>query len=285
MEQKALLTVAALMTVHNRRETTLSCLRQLSAMRFDRQRIRLDVFLTDDGCTDGTANAIQREFPGTRILEGDGSLYWNRGMHRAWEVAAAGDYDYYWWVNDDTLVFADTLDRMLSCSHGHEDQVLVVGSTGATDGSGTVTYGGLTKGKLLCDLSREQYCETMNGNLVLIPRSVFRTLGMNDPYYRHALGDTDYGLRATEAGIKCIVVPGLCGLCDLHERPSVWRDPSQPFKKRWAHFFSPTGNNPFEFFRYRRIHYGLLPAIGTFFSNFMHFFLPGLWKNRTRQNP
>ena len=66
--------------------------------------LRLDIYLTDDGCTDGTPEAIKRQFPKVHIIKGDGNLFWNRGMYRAWEEAAKQDYNFYLWLNDDSYL-------------------------------------------------------------------------------------------------------------------------------------------------------------------------------------
>jgi len=277
MEQAGSSRIAVLMTVHNRRETTLGCLRRLEGMAYDRERILVDVFLTDDGCTDGTAEAVRKEFPQVHIIPGDGQLFWNRGMHAAWQEAAKGDYDFYWWVNDDTFAFEDTLSRMLACSAAHGNKAIVVGSTCSSGPDPQTTYGGWQKEKLIRDVSEECRCDTMHGNLVLVPRYVYLQIGMNDPYYRHSLGDTDYGLRAVEKGLEIWLVAGYCGVCDLHSRPTVWMDPEKPMRERWKNFFTPLGNNPFEYFHYRRKHYGLLSALSRICSNLIHFLFPRLW--------
>ena len=79
--------IAILLTVHNRRDKTLKCLeclyRQLPLEEFT-----ADIYLTDDGCTDGTSEAVQEAFPNVHILSGDGNLYWNQGMRLAWDAAA-----------------------------------------------------------------------------------------------------------------------------------------------------------------------------------------------------
>ena len=269
------------MTVHNRRGITLRCLEHLTNLVYNRDRVRLDIYLTDDGSTDGTAESVRSAFPAVRIIAGNGHLFWNRGMHTAWTEAEREDYDFYWWVNDDTFVESDTLERMLSVSATHHDEALTVGSTAASDGSGKITYGGWRHGRLLPLAEEEQVCDTMNGNLVLIPRSAFKRLGKNDPYYHHALGDLDYGLRATEAGIGIFLVPGVCGICDLHEKPTAWMDPSEPFLTRWKCFYSPNGNNPFEFFHFKKRHFGLFPACISFLTNFIHLVFPAFWiKNK-----
>lgn len=42
----------------------------------------------------------------------------------------------------------------------------------------------------------------MNGNVVLVPKSVVDKIGIINPIYHHDLGDVDYGLTAQENGIK-----------------------------------------------------------------------------------
>ncbi len=269
--------IAVLITVHNRREKTLQCLSNLYKQELPGE-VKLDVFLTDDGCTDGTRASVIEKFPFVHIIDGDGSLFWNRGMIVAWEEAAKKDYDYYLWLNDDTFLYDGTISRLVENSINHLDKAIIVGATCAGNNKNVITYGGWKKGKVIPDVSEEYQCETFNGNIVLIPKFVYYILGTNDPRFRHSLGDTDYGLRANENNINVFQSKGLMGECDTHEHPTVWMDPSQPFKKRWKNFFAPTGNNPFEFFHFRKKHYGLLPACITFVSNFVHFLFPRFWK-------
>lgn len=269
--------VAVLMTVFNRKDTTLRCLSELDSQIYDSNNIQLDVFLTDDGCTDGTPDKVREIFPKVHIIKGDGTLFWNRGMYTAWCEAAKNDYDYYLWLNDDTFICKDAIARLISESETFEDRAIIVGSTCEIGNPSKVTYGGWRSYKLHSDLSKHQECDGINGNIVLIPRIVYNILGTNDPYYRHAAGDTDYGFRAKENGVPVYTGIGIFGECNLHERVVAWMDPSKPFKKRWCNFLSPTGNNPFEFFYFKRKHYGLVPACVSFITNWFHFFFPWFW--------
>ena len=94
------LRIAAVMAVHNRRDLTLACLDSLRAQQLAGDT--LDVFVLDDASTDGTAAAVLERHPDVRLLRGNGQLYWNGGMRRAFGEAMAADYDYYLWMNDDT---------------------------------------------------------------------------------------------------------------------------------------------------------------------------------------
>lgn len=275
--------IAVLLTVHNRKEKTVTCLSRLFSQIHNSQYI-LNVYVVDDGSTDGTSAEIAKLFPQVNLIIGDGNLFWNRGMHKAWEAAAKDkEYDYYLWLNDDTNIADDCIERLLDLSSANKDTAIIIGSTCATGNPNQITYGGWKNGKLLTDLTKPNKCRTMNGNIVLIPRSVYDVLGMNDPTFRHCLGDTDYALRANENGIDCLTGVGIFGECDAHDHPTIWMDPSQPFIKRWKNFFGPLGNNPFEFFYFRRKHFGIMAACSTFVSNWLHFFFPQFWYNSNSQ--
>ena len=87
--------IATLLTFFNRKDKTLSCLESLFKVcklyneKSSSESIDLSVFLVDDGCTDGTADAIKEKFQDKpiHIIRGTGSLYWCRGMCLAWNSA------------------------------------------------------------------------------------------------------------------------------------------------------------------------------------------------------
>jgi len=81
-ESRMTMDLAVLMAAHNRRDTTLLCLRSLFEGRLD--NVHLSVTLVDDGSNDGTADAIRLQFPSVAIIHGDGTLFWSRAMALAW---------------------------------------------------------------------------------------------------------------------------------------------------------------------------------------------------------
>src|SRR4051812_46438313 len=98
--------IAVLITCFNRRETTLACLRSLGRQALPAGYV-LRVFLTDDGSSDGTGDAVRREFPDVTVLQGDGKLYWVGGTMMAWNAAQPADF--YLWLNDDVRLRAGAL--------------------------------------------------------------------------------------------------------------------------------------------------------------------------------
>ena len=270
--------IAALLTVFNRKEKTLSCLHSLE--RNIRDSFILDVYLTNDGCTDGTEIEVKKQFPWVKIINGDGNLYWNRGMYTAWCEAEKRDYDFYLWVNDDMLIYDDSVENLLSTSHDKDDKAIIVGFT-TNSTKDKITYGGRThESRLITQVNGVTRCSTFNGNFVLVPRYVYLKVGKNDPVFHHAIGDSDYGLRAEKLNIPCFIAKDSCGVCDAHSTLPKCFDPQVPFLERCKWMYKPGGNgaNPNEFFVFRKRHYGLLSAIKTYITNILHLSFPQMWK-------
>ena len=270
--------IAVLLTVHNRKQKTLECLRNLYSQQITKDYV-FDVYLTDDGCTDGTSEAVSQEFPKINIVKGDGNLFWNRGMHAAWSEAEKQCYDFYLWLNDDTYLLDNALSYILNMSENRCNNSIIIGTTLDSEMK-SLTYGGFDKaGRFISEVKEVMECYTWNGNIVLIPKSVYERVGKNDPVFHHAIGDTDYGLRARKFQIKSYLSDKPCGICDLHSSIPKWRDPQQTVIKRLKYLYAPgnNGSNPIDFFIFKKRHYGLFKAVLTFLSNHLHALFPRLW--------
>lgn len=222
--------LVVLMTCHNRCAKTLACLEALYRNPLP-QAARLSVVLVDDGSSDGTGEAVRDAFPDVEVVRGDGSLFWNGGMRRAWDAAQNHAYDCLLWLNDDTVLDDDALMRLLETASQLRNRLnqpaMVVGST-RIPGSDIPSYGGAARRSRLRPMSfvlvppgKEAIeCDTMNGNVVLVPREISLALGNLDSRFVHSIGDTDYGLRAKAAGYSVWVMPGYAGSCVNDNRES-----------------------------------------------------------------
>lgn len=271
--------IAVLLTCHNRKEKTIDCLDALLKSRLP-MGYALDVFLVDDGCIDGTSQAVHESYPQVNIIKGDGDLYWNRGMHTAWEIAAqTKDYDYYLWLNDDTFVFDRALGIMLAAADSTNHQSIIVAASCAK-ATGKLTYSGfLSSGERIMPANEFVQAHTFHGNFVLIPKYVFQKVGNLDPLFHHAIGDMDYGLRAIKLGIKSLITPGFLANCESNNAPVDWCLKSVPLKTRIKSLYSPLGNSqPYYYFRFELRHFGLLMALKHLFSIHLRLLLPALWR-------
>lgn len=237
------LTVAVLLVCYNRRETTLRALRALAAQG---GAMRLEIVLFDDASTDGTAEAVLREFPAARIVRGDGSAFWNGGLHACWTAALDLPVDAYLWLNDDVALDPDALARLAAAFTEAEaaqgDRRFVI--AGATRGEqGEISYAGFNRVHTPFALrfvkapptDRLQPVDTFNGNIVLVPKAVVDEIGVNDPTYLHNFGDMDYGLRAGRAGMRVLLAPGVLGMCAANHEKSArgFGSPALSLAQQW----------------------------------------------------
>jgi GT2 family glycosyltransferase/glycosyltransferase involved in cell wall biosynthesis len=264
-------TISALLTCHNRREHTLACLESLRANAIP--GITVDVHLVDDASNDGTAEAVAAAYPDVEITVGTGDLFWGGGMRLAFTRAAPARPDYLLWLNDDVVLDHDALERLLAtyatlCA-ARQPLSVVVGSTRDPE-TGATTYGGVRRTSrlrrmafaLVTPTDTPQPCDTMNGNVVLIPRSVYSVMGNIDEKFIHAGGDTDYGLRARSAGCQVFLAPGHVGTCSVNPRAGTFRDETLSRRERLRQVASPKGLPVAEWAALSRRHGGpLWPAL------------------------
>lgn len=262
--------IAALLTCHNRKNKTLACLMALMRNKLP-NGVVVAVYMTDDGSTDGTTAAVRELVPHAKILDADGSAFWNGGMRIAFREAMSSDPDFHLWLNDDTELepsaVRDLLEthRILMEKTG-TDRHIVVGSA-RDKASQNLTYGGLNRRNgffrpvtfsLVQPLEVERECDTMNGNCVLVPRSVANLVGNLDPGYVHSMGDTDYGLRARQVDCRVWIAPGFAGWCSRNAVAGTFVDGASPLAIRLKRVMGPKGMPPRAWWLYVRRHGGLL---------------------------
>ena len=250
--------IAVLMTCFNRKNKTLRC---LSALQEGWENagagISVSVFLTDDGCSDGTADAVLEQgfhFP-LHILQGTGNLYWNGGMINSWKAAIAeGGFDGYLWLNDDTyalpafwedLAAADQFSRETYGKHG-----IYVGSTKDAD-TDAFTYGGfnyvskitLLDQFVLPDGKSFQPCQAAHGNITYVSQEVVDKMGIFTEKYWHGGSDHDYTYLAHKAGFPLFVLPHYSAVCENNHLGKTRKHTTLPLRERMKLFYSEKGYN------------------------------------------
>jgi len=278
--------ILVLMTCFNRKALTLACLAALFKSVLP-SNIKLEVFLVDDGGTDGTAEAVNNTYPAVNIIQGNGELYWNGGMQLAWDVALKKPADFYLWLNDDVELHTNAVDVLLKTyaqMHASTHEPVIVGNLSDAK-TGQLTYGGyaIEKGllhfrgvKLPIDISPSA-CDTLNGNIVLIPQSTVDKIGTLDKRFTHAMGDFDYGLRCKQAGIPVYSTTKFVATCSNNTLENTWSDPKLSLAKRWAKLMLHTGLPPKVYFYYIRKHTNSFTACVMVAKLFCKLFTPSLW--------
>jgi GT2 family glycosyltransferase len=252
--------VIALLACHNRKERTVACLTSL----FDQDVTGggVEAILVDDGSSDGTAEAVRDLSDRVEVVRTDGSLYWARSMALAEERAVARDPDFLLWLNDDVVLLPRALEVLLETHNATPDPQIVVGSTVDAE-TRRATYGGMDRAdwhplrfELVAPTDGEAvHCDTFNGNVVLVPRAIYTSVGGIDGNFAHAYADNDYGLRARALGFFSIVAGNPVGTCS--RGPAVpWADESLSLIARYRLMSGRKGIPAGSSVRYLRRHGG-----------------------------
>lgn len=272
--------IAVLMTCHNRIEKTLLCLSALYKSKMHTIPLIMDIYLVDDGSNDNTGQIVKNKYPEINVIQGNGTLFWNRGMHLAWKTAVnKKKYDFFLWLNDDTLLFQNAIEVISNVSKIKKDESIVIGAT-CSKIDNTLTYSGFNiNGNMIVPSSEIQSIITFNGNFVLIPSFVYDKVGIIDSLFHHAIGDIDYGLRASKLGINSYLCPNFLAFCEAHDTLPKWCLKEVPILTRLKSLYSPLGNShPYYFFRFELRHFGIFVAIKHFLSIHLRVLYPNLWK-------
>ena len=293
-------TIAAILTVFNRREKTLACLRHLfSALSCtEGKALRLSVFLTDDGCTDGTAEAIRAEFPDRdiTILQGTGSLFWAGGMRLAWQAAidSGTPWDYYLLLNDDTLVQDNVFRQLFEAdAYGFKQKGkhgLASGATCQPADHSRITYGGFNycsrahvKANLAIPTGTPQEIDLSHANILLVHHSVTDDIGIFHKGYIHGSADFDYARTAHRRSYPVMLTSQVCGWCDydhFSNEEEIHRLMSMSLAERKQYFSFPTRSDHDFLLFVRRNNPVRYPF--TLFLRRLRLYLPSLYYHTTR---
>jgi len=269
--------IAIIMTSHNRKDVTMHCLRDLFKCRIP-EGVSIKTYLMDDGCTDGTPEAVASEFPQVKLLKGNGNLYWNRGTYECWKVAMADKHDAYMWLNDDVFLFENVFEEILEVYVTIPDKSIVTGHLHASKDSNEPCYGGLINWEPFAPTGKPVKVLASCGNVFFVPQCVVDVMGNVCHLYKHKFGDYDYSIRAVKKGVDVYTTRCYVGICDHRRNIEVWESPDYPLGVRLKRFFSTTGVAPIEYaiycFRTRPFKTALLSSILIPLGHFKHCLFP-----------
>lgn len=254
--------IAVLMACYNRKEKTLAFLESLVHQSGFKDR-RIDIYLLDDGSTDGTAAAVLEKYPQVDILTGTGNLFWAGGMRAIWKYAISKKrYDLFFLFNDDVVLFDNVIENFIAHYKKLDSKgVILVGST-LSPVSNKLSYGGNVLQRprhaayTLIEPDKEAFlpCQLGNANILMVDAFVVDKIGTFSDDYTHYFADYDYTLTAYKTGLKVLIAPGYYGYCE-DDHGANWLSGNVPLKKRIEYLYSPKGLAYKEYLRYIKKHF------------------------------
>lgn len=213
--------LAIVIAVHNRKDVTLNCLRQLK-----RQTYRdYAVIVVDDGSTDGSSEAIRSSYPLTTIISGNGNWWWTKSVNKGIECALAGKASHILLLNDDTYFGDDYLEQVMSEVNKHPDSL--IGSLNLTLEQPHRIYFSGAKSLNRFLFKYKRYHKTFSlykeepsmrnfpsvylpARGMLVPATAFAAIGLlNEKYFPQYASDVEFTLNAYEKGINIYVAAAM----------------------------------------------------------------------------
>lgn len=208
--------VAIIVLNWNRWQETVACLEALKRLTYPRR----EVYVVDNGSTDGSEAALREHDPELRLIQTGANLGWAGGNNAGIRAALADGCDYVLLLNNDAILAADGLDRLVGTAErtpdfgicgcavvddGDPPRVTFAGSyveprTGMPQGMGAETLAGL-------QAQGAKEVPYVLGAAVLASRRTIERIGLLDEDMFLNYDETDWCYRARNAGLAVILDP------------------------------------------------------------------------------
>lgn len=222
------ISVAIVTPVHNRRDITGQCLRSLSRIKSD--GLDVHVIVVDDGSTDGTSEAISREFPDVEIIEADGSLWFTEGTNVGVRRALESDPKYILMMNDDQVFDDNFLEFLVETAEANSrsvvgpllllwDQPHKIFQIAPVWNTWLGGWQHWYQQTVWSVPDRAFEVDLIVGNCVLVPSEAIKECGlMNSERYPN-FGDAEYTPRLKRAGWRLVIDPRSRVFCQPNTVP------------------------------------------------------------------
>lgn len=215
--------------VHNRKDLTLMCLRSIS--RLNCEGLEIHTIIVDDGSTDGTSEAIEREFPEVEVIKGDGNLWFTEGTNVGMRAALKHNPDYILLINDDQIFDENSVKYMVETAEKYPRSV--VGSLLLLWDTPHKLFQVAPKWETFSGGWRHWYHQTIwtlpkkpfqvdliVGNCVLVPVQAINEEGLMDSKRYPNFGDAEYTPRLRKNGWKLLIEPRARVFCQPNNIPA-----------------------------------------------------------------
>jgi GT2 family glycosyltransferase len=192
---------------------TLECLDSILGLDYE----NYNVIVVDNGSLDRSVEIIRERFPSVIMIESNRNLGYTGGNNIGIQYALEHSADYIWLLNNDTIISADCLRKMVEIAETDPQIGLLSPVIYYENQRDRMQFCGtvfnkasdilLTNMKQI-ELSNAAYDRGLLlwGTALLIKRCVIATIGCLDDLFFAYFEDIDYSLRARKKGFKTAVV-------------------------------------------------------------------------------
>lgn len=206
-----------------------------------------DVFVVDNGSTDGTQEYIQQNYPEVKFIQSRENLGFGKANNMGMQYALDNEFDYVYLLNQDAWVMPDTFEKLIEISQKHPEYgILSPFQMNADMKHIDVNFiksacSWKSNANIFNDLYNQSLDDIYPVSFVmaahwLITRNCMKKVGGFSPSFPHYGEDDNYQERVLFHGFKIGIVPSLRV---VHDRG--WRiDP--PEKRIYMGYISSIKN-------------------------------------------
>jgi len=239
------LKVAAVIPVYNRKDLTLQCLRSME--RLVLKGIDLEIFIVDDGSTDGTSSSVSAEFPYVSIISGSGELWYTGAINLGIDAAMKAKPDYLLLMNDDQVYDQDALQFLVESAERNKPSVVgalllrwdIPHRVFQVSPTWKTLWGGWRHWQQQTIWTIPDSCwevDLIVGNCMLVPGDAVKRFGpMNESLFPNS-GDAEFTPRLKRRGVKLIIDPRARAFCQPNDVPKSIREMSsaEVYRHLWG---------------------------------------------------
>ena len=229
MSNKVTKKVGIVTPVFNRKKLTLQCLRSIERLNTD--GLEIFTIIVDDGSSDGTSEAIAKDFPDVEVVLGDGNLWFTEGTNVGVRTALKRSPDYVLMINDDQVFDENAVRFMVETAEDNKRSIVgsllllwdephklfqVSPEWDTWSGGWRHWY----KQTVWTIPDKPWKVEIIVGNCVLIPIEAINEEGLMDSKRYPNFGDAEYTPRLRKKGWDLLIDPRARVFCQPNDVPA-----------------------------------------------------------------
>lgn len=180
--------------------------------------VRPDVFVVDNGSTDGTQAYIQEHYPEVMFLQSKENLGFGRANNLGLQYAVDHNFDYVYLLNQDAWILPDTLEELVEISRRHPEYGIIsplqmnpdlyhIDTKYIRNTCSWSSNKDILNDMYNCNLSELYPVVFVMAAHWFIPCSVLNTVGGFSPSFQHYGEDKNYIDRVKWKNLKIGIAP------------------------------------------------------------------------------